>query len=176
MARTTKKINALIGSIKTASAKRRNDIQEALVECAMFVFEDRNTDPFKRLFAAVGNETNKKAMSHWASLNGLVHFKDEVPVLSDARQKETAGSVTPSEFEKDLRQQTPWFDFASEGNKARNVWDSVEFVKGLEAYLDKQVKKAGKEDSVLADIVSKAAAAFKAQVEREIAKCEVVEK
>lgn len=175
MARNTKKLTALLSSITKASQKRRNDIQDALVECAMFVYEDRNTDPFKRLFAAVGNETNKKAMSHWASLNGLVHFKDEVPVLSDARQKETAGSVTPAEFEADLRLQAPWFEYASEGNKARNVWDSIEFVKGLEAYLDRQVAKAGKNDSVVADIVRKAAAHFKAQVDREIAACEVQE-
>lgn len=175
MARNTKKLTALLSSITKASQKRRNDVQEALIECALFVFEDRNTDPFLRLFKAVGNETNKKAMSHWASLNGLVHFVNGAAKLSDVRQKEAANSMTPSEFEKDLRQQTPWFDFASDGNKASNVWDSVEFVKGLEAYLDKQVKKAGKEDSVLADIVSKAAAAFKAQVEREIAKCEVAE-
>lgn len=175
MARTTKKINALIGAIAKASQKRRNNVQEALIECALFVFEDRNTDPFLRLFKAIGNETNKKAMAHWASLNGLIHFKDEVPKLSDARQKEAAATMTPAEFEADLRKQAPWYDYASEGNKARNVWDSIEFVKGLEAYLDKQVAKAGKNDSVVADIVRKAAAHFKAQVDREIAACEVQE-
>lgn len=175
MARSTKKFNSLLGSITKASQKRRNDVQEAMIECALFVFEDRNTDPFLRLFKAVGNETNKKAMSHWASLNGLVHFVDGAVKLSDKRQKEAAGTMTPSEFEADLRLQAPWYEHASEGNKPANVWDSIEFVKGLEAYLDKQVAKAMKQDSLVADIVSKAAASFKAQVEREIAKYEVAE-
>lgn len=175
MARSTKKLSTLLSSITRASQKRRDDVQEALIECALFVFEDRNVDPFLRLFKAVGNETNRKAMAHWASLNGLVHFKAEAPVLSDARQKEAAATMTLTEFEADLRIQAPWFDHASEGNKAGNVWDSVEFVKGLEAYLDKQVARAMKQDSLVADIVSKAAASFKAQVEREIAKYEVAE-
>lgn len=175
MARNTKKINALIGSITKASQKRRDDIQAALVECAMFVFEDRNTDPFLRLFRAIGNETNKKAMSHWASTNGLVHFVDERCTLSSERQKEAANTMTPSEFEAGLRDMAPWYDFATEGNKAANVWDSVEFVKGLEAYLDRQLKKAGKNDSLLADILQREVSHFKGNLDRAIAGCDVKE-
>lgn len=161
MARDITTINKLIKTIKTRSAKQREDIQQALVECALFAYEDRNTDPAIRLFAAVGNDTNRKAMSHWLSTNACIHFKDEKPVLSDKRQKEMAEFTAEerAEYLESLATAPKWHEHAADSNTATNVWDHGEQLEKLREYLDKVAKRAKKNnDAELAKLATLMAA------------------
>ena len=76
----------LIGKINKSTSERRSDIQEALVFAACIAQRDRNVDPVIRLFAVIGNETNRKAIAHWLSANAPVFFKEDMAELSDKRQ------------------------------------------------------------------------------------------
>jgi len=162
--RNASRINKLIKSIKGRSAAQNADIQTALVECALFAFEDRNTDPAIRLFDAVSNGTNRKAMAHWLSLNACIHFKDGKPVLSDKRQKEMQGSMATSDVEAELANAAPWYELATESNKPENIWDGAAKLEGLRKYLaklDKESKEAG--DTGMHDIATKLLAAINAE-------------
>ena len=164
MARNANKIRSLIKSISTRSAKQRSDIQEALVECALFVFEDRNTDPAIRLFGAIGGETHRAGMSKWLSLNAAVHFKEGKPLLSDERQKEMVEELTAAEYEERIRSMPAWFDMDEDNNKATNVWDSALQIKKLDEYLMKQVKQFAKHDSAIAETLDRIHNEFRAQI------------
>jgi hypothetical protein len=166
MSRSSKLINALIKGISTRSAKQRSDIQTALIECAMFVFEDRNTDPAKRLFAAVGGETHRAGMSKWLSLNGAVHFKDGAPLLSDERQKELTGSMLAAEYEAQIRAMPAWFDMDEDNNKAINVWDTAAQIKKFDDYFLSFIKRVGKHDMDMAAMLDRSHSLFRAELER----------
>lgn len=164
MARNSTKFRKLVSIIKSRSAKQRIDIQEALVECAMFAFEDRNVDPAIRLFEAVGGETHRAGMSKWLSLNAAVHFKDGRPMLSDAKQKELAGSMTASEYEQSIREMPAWYVMDEANNNATNVWDTSEFLKKVDEYLLGAIKKAKKHDAAVGEMLDTAHNLFRAEM------------
>lgn len=148
-----KQLNTLIAKIGKNSKSLKADIQSALVGCAFFAQRDRNVDPAIRLFQAIGNEGNRKAMSHWLSTYAPIHFKDEKPLLSDKRQKEYAG--TAQEFAEELNAAPAWYEFASEGNKAVNVWDGMQQLERLRNQINKLAEKASKEgDTVFAELMN----------------------
>ena len=152
---TTANFTDLIGKINKGTTERRNDIQEALIFAACIAQRDRNTDPVIRLFAVIGNETNRKAISHWLSINAPIYFKDEMPKLADRKQREYDGTM--EELEAWLRKQPEWFKHATKTNVADNVWDSNEFAESIAKYLEKAAKKAESNgDPTLAALVKDA--------------------
>lgn len=143
-----RKLNALITSIVKGAAKQRDIIHEALVGCAYQAAFHRNTDPARRLFEGIGNGVHKRAMSQWLSLNAPIHFNDERPVLSDARQKGL--TVSEAEFHAELGAAPKWYEHNARSNSAANAWDSMERVRGLVEYIEALKRKALKNDATLA--------------------------
>ena len=166
-----KKLNALISSIKKTNSKLSSDVQDALKGVAFFAQRDRNLDPAKRLFEAVSNGVNKKAMSHWLSTYAPIHFKDEIPCLSDKRQKEFDGTI--GEFQAVLDDAPHWTSFNTEGNKATNTWDTAAFVGKVDEYMLNAVKKLAKHDIALAEALDRAHNLMRAELSKV---CDIVEK
>ena len=147
-----KKLNALITSINTKSAKLRDDIQDALIGCAEQVTLHRNTTPFNNLFKAVGTGTRLEGMLKWASLYAPVHFKDGLVMLSDKRQKEMVNTMSPDELASELANSGKWYAIAKP-EKVENPWDSLKFAETVALYIENAVKKADKNDPVLAKLL-----------------------
>lgn len=163
-----KKLNALITSIGKRSATMREDIQAALIGCAFNAQMHRNTDPFNRLFAAVGAGTRLEGMLKWASLYAPVHFKDEKVILSDKRQKEAANAgITSEECQATLDASEKWYALAKP-EPIQNPWDSGKFAEGLALYLEQAAKKAEKNgDPTLAALVKDAEMLFRVKLNTE---------
>lgn len=159
---TIKTLNSLIKKIGSNAAQQRKDIQEALIGCAVIAQRDRNLDPAIRLFEAVGNGVYKAGMSKWLSLNAPVHFKDDKPLLSDARQKEYQDSIET--FEAEIRLTVEWYAIDKENNKAPNVWDCLAVFTKEAAHLSKLAERAAKEGDVEAARALKEAHAVIAKV------------
>jgi hypothetical protein len=170
MARNTSRINKLIGRIGTRSAHQRQDIGEALIEVAMFAFEDRNTDPAINLFKAVsGGGVATAAMSKWLSTFACIHFKEDKPVLSDKRQKEASSTQTPAAHELMLKDATPWYLMDGKKDKAPNIWDGDEQIEKLKAHLLQLQTKASKNgDMKTADTVQQVYADLLATVKTKV--------
>ena len=142
----------LIGKINKSTSERRSDIQEALVFAACIAQRDRNVDPVIRLFAVIGNETNRTAIAHWLSANAPVFFKEDMAKLSDKRQKEFDGTM--EEFEADLRNQPEWHKYATKSNAAENIWDGAEKFDALRKYITNMEKQAkDKKDDKLLEVL-----------------------
>lgn len=157
-----KKLNGLIKSIGQNSAKLRDDIQTALIGCAFHAQMHRNTDPFNRLFDAVGTGTRKEGMLKWASIYAPVHFKDEKVVLSDKRQKEFVGDEEVLLLE--LHMAEKWYALAKE-EKVANPWDSLKFAEAVAQYLENAAKKAEKNgDDNLRKLLKDSELSFRAVV------------
>lgn len=147
-----KALNRLVTDIIKDSAKQRDKIQAALIGCAYQVqFHNGNLDPLIRLLDGVGNNVNRKAMSHWISVNAPVHFVDGAPKVSVQRAKEC--TATEAEFLIDLETRAPWYDFAKRTNTTSNAWDSEAEAKKVAEYLHKAYEKAVKNDSALAALL-----------------------
>ncbi len=167
--KTIKELTALIGKIKNQTAARREMIQEALVVGGFYALRDRNTDPLIRLFDAVGNETNLKAMGAWIRASEVipVHFEGGKPILSDKKQKEIVGSCATSleaEYMARIEAMPKWYEKADADNTPEKGWDSVEFSKSVADYLAKAAKKAGKHDAMLKSIIEQAEMVLRAKV------------
>ena len=134
-----KTLNAAIKKVGKASATLKADIQFVLNGVAYHAQLHRNVEPANRLLAAVGNEANRKAIGHWLSTYAPIYFKNEVACLSDKRQKEFDGTI--AEFMACAEDAPKWYEFASEGNQAENVWDANKELRAIAAYLEKRAKK-----------------------------------
>lgn len=182
MARNSTLINKLIYRIGRRDTLMRQDIHNALVECALHAMEDRNVDPAIRLFKAVGNSVNRKGMSKWLSLNACIHFKDDAPMLSDIRQKAMAAFSVEEKttYIASLSSGLKWYEFAKETNTATNLWDHDRQLGMVLDYVDnmsKRAKKAndaalGKTMSELAAILTKEISAIKAAAEAALIKAD----
>lgn len=158
----SKKLNSLITSIAGRSKTMRDDIQKALIGCAFHAQVHRNTDPFNRLFDAVGPGTRLEGMLKWASIYAPVHFKDEKVILSDKRQKECL--LSAEELTAELNEAPEWFALAKE-EKVANPWDSVAFAEKLAMYLEQSAKKADKAgDPALAALIKDAEMLLRVQL------------
>lgn len=165
--KTVKQLSAIISALKTGTTKRRAQIQEALELCGYYAAKDRNMDPMLRLFEAVGNETNVKAMSHWVTSHpGIpVYFRDGKPQLSDAKQKELANTGwTDAEYATASAELGPWFELAKKDNTASNVWDSYKYASDVADLLERRAKAAAKEDSELAKLLRDAELMIRAKL------------
>lgn len=168
-----KKLNTLIKSIGAGAKKAREQIQTALVGCAYQAAFHRNTDPFNRLFGAVGNGTRKEGMLKWASTYAPVHFSKGEVKLSGARQKEMAATMTEEQFFAEMAGAALWHDMVKPEPVA-NPWDSVKFAEALALHLEQAAKKAEKNgDSELAKLVQDAEMLFRVRLNA--AKFDVVE-
>ena len=156
-----KKLNALIKTIGANAAKAREQIQQALIGCAYQATFHRNTDPFNRLFDAVGNGTRREGMLKWASVYAPVHFNKGEVKLSDARQKEMVSTLTEAQFSEEMAASPIWCDMAKP-EPIENPWDSTRFVETLAAYLETAAKKAVKNgDDALASLIRGAEQTFR---------------
>lgn len=163
MPRNSKAFTAALNSIKRNDAAIKGAIQTALIECAMFIFEDRNADPAIRLFKAVSNGVNKRAMSHWMSANAAVYFKDGAPLLSSERQKELANTMTCEQYMAELNAAPAWFEHNTEANKPANIWDGAAQLETLRKHLTKLETKAKENgDTIFAELVGKLTAGINA--------------
>lgn len=168
-----KKLNALIKTIGAGAKKAREQIQTALCGCAYQAAFHRNTDPFNRLFEAVGNGTRKEGMLKWASTYAPVHFSKGEVKLSDARQKEIAATMTEEQFFAEMAGAALWHDMVKP-EPVENPWDSVKFAESLALHLEQAAKKAEKNgDSELAKLVQDAEMLFRVRLNA--AKFDVVE-
>ena len=134
----------VISEINKGTSVRREQIQDALLFCAYKAQADRNTDPTIRLFAVIGNETNRRAISHWLSTNAPVYFKEGAPKLGDKRQKEWTGTLV--EYEAAIQAALPWYKMGASLNKAENVWDGNDEMLKLRQRIAKLEKDAAKHD------------------------------
>lgn len=155
-----KALSALIKGISQTSAKQRENIHTALVQCAYYAAFDRNMDPAIRLFQAVGGETHKAGMSKWLSLYAPIHFKDGAPLLSDKRQKEI--TVTSEEFFADLATAPKWYEIDEGNNRVVNAWDTGAFIHKVDEYLLKAIERVKKHDLAAAEVLDKAHNLFRA--------------
>lgn len=159
-----KKLNSLIATIGKNAKTAREQIQAALIGCAYQTMFHRNTDPFNRLFDAVGNGTRKEGVLKWASLYAPVHFSKGEVKLSDARQKEMVATITPEQFAAEMNDAPMWCDLAKPEPVA-NPWDSVKFAEGLALHLEQAAKKAEKNgDAELAKLVQDAEMLFRVRL------------
>lgn len=148
-----KKLNTLIKTIGRNATTQREQIQEALIGCALYAFSaERNIDPFKNLFAAVGTGVHKAGMSKWASLHAPVHFANDEVKLSSDRQKEMFNTITAEQYEADLRAAPEWYVMGESSNKSPNVWDAAEAFNKLIEQMGKLGKKADKNGDSIAAI------------------------
>lgn len=168
-----KKLNTLIKSIGAGAKTARERIQTALVGCAYQAAFHRNTDPFNRLFEAVGNGTRKEGMLRWASTYAPVRFSKGEVKLSDTNQKKMVATMTEEQFAAEIAKAALWYDMVKPEPVA-NPWDSVKFAEALALQLEQAAKKAEKNgDSELAKLVQDAEMLFRARLNA--AKFDVVE-
>lgn len=172
--KTVKEIFKTISTLKAQTAKRRAMIQECLVAAGWYALKDRNTDPAIRLFDAVGNETNRKAMGAWIRKMEIVpiHFEGNDPKLSDAKQKEIGETVTEQEYLAQVSLVPNWWEIEPEANTAEKGWDSAAFAKDVADYLAKKAKQAGKHDDALKALIADAEILLRAHLNKDY---EVVE-
>lgn len=165
--KTVKEIFKSISALKKETEKRRAVIQECLEAAGFYALRDRNLDPMLRLFEAVGNETNLRAMGAWIRNAEVipVHFKDGKPVLSDARQKEMANAgFTEAEYVAHMATLSKWYEKADEGNTPDAGWDSQDFATKVANYLSNAAKKAGKHDQALRALIEQAEIVLRANL------------
>lgn len=158
----TKKLNALIKKIAGNAKSLREDIQTALIGCAIIAQRDRNTTPFNQLFEAVGEGTRKEGMLKWSAIYAPIHFKNGEVKLSDKRQKEYDGTI--EQFAADLENAPKWYEMAKPEPIA-NPWDSAKFATALADYLVKAAEKAEKNgDETLGRIARDAELLFRVRL------------
>ena len=166
MAIEIKKLNTLIGVIGKNASKLREDIQTALIGCAYHAQLHRNTDPFNRLFEAVGTGTRLEGMLKWATLYAPVYFRDGKVLVSDKRQKEIANTLSGDEFEATLLDSEKWYAIAKP-EPVKNPWDASKFAEALALYLENAAKKAEKAgDASMAKIVKDAEMLFRVELNK----------
>lgn len=162
-----KKLSQLIKVIASNATKQRDQIQAALVGCALQAYHG-NPNYARDLFGAVGTGVRVKAMSHWLSLNAPIYFKNGVAEIATERRKEIANSVTLEQFAADLAAQPAWYEHGKQDTVPTNIWDSASFIKKVDEYMLDAIKKANKNDATTAEALDKAHSAFRSELARHI--------
>lgn len=140
------KLNVIIKNIQKRNASQTKAIQTALEGVAFHAVFHGNLDPAIRLFEAVGNSTNRTAMSHWltwAPQNGEkllpFYFKDDKPALSSKAQKAMA-TMRREEFEDALKMIPAWHTLGRKENVAKD-FDPNEAIRSIVKLLLTKHKK-----------------------------------
>jgi hypothetical protein len=156
-----KKLNTLIKAIGTSAAKAREQIQQALIGCAYQATFHRNTDPFNRLFEAVGNGTRKEGMWKWAHTHAPIRCIGDDIKINDKSQKEMIATLTEAGFAEKMAKAPLWCDLARPEPKGSD-WDAYAFATKLALHLEQAAKKADKAgDSALAELIKDAEMLFR---------------
>ena len=160
----TKKLNALIATIARNSKAQREQIQQALIGCALQCFEHGSNATSNKLFEAVGNGVRKEGMLKWLSIYAPVHFAGGEVLVSKKRRAEMAATTTVEEYAAKLAEAPAWHALA-EPQKIANPWDSVKFAETLALHLEQAAKKADKAgDSALSELIKDAEMLFRVRL------------
>lgn len=131
---TSKQLAASIKNIRTASAKLREQIQEALVTCAYFAMKDGNTEAFNQLLDAVGSATRIKGLTAWAETFAPVVVRDGKFALNKTAKKslDVKGEDDFTQYEVEMRK-VNWWEIVEE-EKAESIFDEAK-------YMERVIKK-----------------------------------
>lgn len=170
MAAKKNPLDALIDRIGHNAKSLRDDIQAALIGCALDAFEHKSDARMKRLFNAAGGGARLKAMRIWCMALAPIYFKDGAPCFSKDRLKQLhEAHASVADYEIYLREHQAWHQIEESGDeKAPQGYSAATLLineqKRLDAAIAKAVKNADEETAdilqkardVIADIIAKA--------------------
>lgn len=133
---TIKKLNAQIKSIKSKTAKWRDDVQLCLVGCAQFAFDDRNVDPCTNLVNAVQG-ADVTAVIHWIEAHmPAVWMKSE--------GKFRFNKSFNGEYDALVLMAAPWWELAKKPQQVSSTFDALEAVRNLISRIEREIASGKK--------------------------------
>ena len=141
---TIKKLNAQIKSIKSKTAKWRDDVQLCLVGCAQFAFDDRNVDPCTNLVNAVQG-ADVTAVIHWIE----VHMP---AVWMKSEGKFRFNKSFDGDYDAITLMAEPWWELAKTAREVSSTFDALEAVRHLIDRIEREIK-SGKKTVEHADVL-----------------------